>query len=125
MLKDFEKITENLNDKEKYTLLPLIVKGIKRYKGKQNAISASVIIKRINESGRLGKYKLNPVKLRKVIQVIRVNGLILNLCSCSKGYYIANNIQEIDDCIESLEQRISQQELVVKSLIWQRQQSAN
>lgn len=125
MLIDFEKITEDLNDKERFGVLPLIVKGISNYKGKANAIPGSVIIKRLNESGKLGNYKLNAVKLRKIIQCIRINGLVNNLCSCSKGYYVASNLEELDNCIDSLEQRISQQELVVKALIWQRQRLAN
>ena len=71
MLKDFETITEDANDFEINKVIPILVKGLSRYKGKDNAISGSTIIKRLNES---------------------------------------------------LEQRISQQEKVVKALIWQRNQ---
>ena len=125
MLKDFEVITTDLNNFEMNKVIPLVVRGIRNYVGKDNAITGAKIIQRMNESNLLGSYNLNPVKLRKIIQVIRLRGDIGYLCSSNKGYYLASNIQELDDCIESLEQRISQQELVVKSLVWQRRQYQN
>ncbi len=122
MLKDFETITEDANDFEINKVIPTLVKGLSRYKGKDNAISGSTIIKRLNDSQIFGKYKLNAVKLRKLIQMMRLRGDLCFLCSSSKGYYVAKTTEELDDCIESLEQRISQQEKVVKALIWQRNQ---
>jgi len=122
MLINFEEITEDLNDYEIKKILPLIANGLLNYKGKQNAISGSLICKRFNERNSNIKYKLNPVKLRKIISCIRLRGDVMHLCSNSKGYYIAKDINELDDCIESLEQRISQQMRVVKSLVWQRNQ---
>lgn len=125
MLLNFEEITEDLNDFEVTAVIPLICSGLKNYIGKENAISGSTIIKRINDKYLLGKYKLNSVKLRKIISAIRLRGDLLYICSSSKGYYIAKNNEELDNCIESLEQRISQQQKVVNALIWQRSQSQN
>ena len=107
MLVNFEDITEDLTEYELTKILPLIANGLLNYKGKENAISGSLICKRFNERNSNIKYKLNPVKLRKIISCIRLRGDAMYLCSNSRGYYIAKNLEELDDCIESLEQRIS------------------
>jgi hypothetical protein len=98
----------------------LIIKGLRNYKGKDNAISGTLICNTINEKELLKSYKLTTVRLRKIVGHIRVTGKLMYLCSSSKGYYVAKDTQEFDDCIESLEQRVAQQQLVIKSLTWQR-----
>lgn len=120
MLKDFETITYELTDYEKNFVVPLIIKGLKNYIGKQNAISGTTICRTVNNKKLLTSYNLTTVRLRKIVGHIRVTGKLMHLCSSSKGYYIAKNTKEFDDCIESLEQRVAQQQLVIKSLNWQR-----
>lgn len=122
MLQGFEEITKDLNDFEINKVIHLIALGISTKIGKDKAISSSKICAAINNRKDLDGYKLTPVKLRKIMQAIRLSGKIMYLCSNSKGYYVAASSNELDDCIESLEQRVSQQQRVIDSMIWQRQQ---
>ena len=120
MLKGFEKITEDLTPFEESEALPIILAGLRSKLGKSKAISATEICSKVNATGRLGKYKLTPVKLRKMISHIRLYDLISGVLSSSKGYYLALTLSEYDECLESLRQRLRQQQLVVDSLQAQR-----
>jgi len=106
MIKNFENITYELNADE-LEIVPLIVKGISMRKGKNSAVSGTLICEKMN---------LHGARLRKIINYIRVNNLIYGLCSCSKGYYTATNINELEDCIISLRQRISSQVKVLNAM---------
>jgi hypothetical protein len=122
MLKNYEEITKELNDYEKTTIYPLIIAGLQRHQGKDKAITGVAICKAINN--KLPGAKLNGVRLRKIIQAIRMTGDLFNVCSTSKGYFVAATQNEIDDCIESLQQRIDQQQKIVNALLWQQRQQA-
>lgn len=121
MLKNFEKITNELTDYERDVLYPLIVSGLSRRKGKQNSISGAEICEALNK--RLNGKKITPPRLRKIIQAIRINGDLYNICSNSKGYYLSGTQQEIDDNLLSLQQRIDQQQKIVDALRWQSNQT--
>jgi hypothetical protein len=114
MLTGFEIITEDFSPFEEQEVLPLIVAGLRSKKGKDKAVTSSHICKALE--GRFGKYKLNPVKLRKIISTIRINGILQGLCSNSKGYYLAETEQELQECIDSLSERLRQQQMVVDAL---------
>jgi len=120
MLVGFEKITEDLTPFEESEALPIILAGLRSKLGKEKAISGTEICSKVNATGRLGKYKLTPVKLRKMISHIRLYNLISGVLSSSKGYYLALTLSEYDECLESLRQRLRQQQLVVDSLQSQR-----
>jgi len=122
MLKNFEKITEDLTDFEIKFVLPMLEKGLHKYVGKANAITNQKICDAVNSKGILGDYKLNPIRVRKIISKMRMLGRPMYLCSGQKGYYIAANAQEFDACIESLDQRINQQTNVLNALLWQRKE---
>ena len=106
MLKGFEKLTDELTDDE-LKKVPSIVKGIGKRIGKENAVTSKLICDKMNLIG---------VRLRKIIHFIRINNLVSGLCSNSKGYYIAKNIQELEDNNKSLQQRIASQIEVLNSL---------
>ena len=110
MLKGFEKLTEKLNEYE-LSIVEHIVKGIGSRTGKKNAVNSEKICKAM---------KITPVRLRKIIHFIRINGLLYGLCSNSKGYYTAKGLNELDDCITSLKQRIRSQVDVLNELERQR-----
>ena len=120
MLKGYE-ITEDLTTHERAEVLPLIVAGLRSKVGASKAVAGSYICDTLNGSGRLKDYKLNPVKLRKLIQTIRLESILFGVCSSSKGYYLAEGVQELSECIESLKQRIRQQQRVVDALDFQRE----
>ena len=106
MINNFENITYELNEEE-LEKMPLIIKGISMRKGKDNAVSGTLICKKMNLKG---------ARLRKIINHIRTNNLLYGLCSSGKGYYVASNLTELQECIISLRQRISSQVKVLNSL---------
>ena len=106
MLKNYENITFELTDQEK-KILPQIIKGLNTKKGRKNAITGDKICEAMY---------ISPPRLRKIISYIRVNNLIFGLCSANNGYYIADNLQELQECIISLKQRIHTQVKVLNSL---------
>ena len=106
MLTGFEKLTKELNEDE-LNKVDTIVKGLGARIGKNNAITSSRICDKMN---------LTAVRLRKIIHFIRINGLLFGLCSNSKGYYMASNLQDFEECIISLKQRIRSQVDVLNEL---------
>ena len=96
MLKGYEHITYELTDEEKQ-ILPTIIKGLINRKGKQNAVSSLTIQKKLG---------ITRHRIRKIIGHIRTNDLIFGLCSTGTGYYVAENIQELEECMIILKQRI-------------------
>ena len=106
MIRGFEKLTHELTDEEKQ-ILPTIIKGLINRKGKQNAVSSLTI------QWELG---ITRPRIRKIIGHIRTNDLIFGLCSTRTGYYVAENIQELEECMISLQQRISSQIEILNAL---------
>ena len=114
MITNFEEITEELNDHEKAVLLPIMVRGLKTKIGKENIISQAEACEKIEASTG---YKISSVRWRKLINVIRRAGLVKNLVSSSKGYYIATKKIEAWKNIQSLQDRIDAIEAVKVALI--------
>ena len=76
-------------------------------KGKEMAVSGSLICEKMNLKGP---------RLRKIINYIRVKNLHYGLCSCGKGYYTANTLKELEECVISFKQRIASQVKVLNAL---------
>ena len=76
MIKGFEHITFELT-KDEMELLPTIIRGLTKKKGKTNAVTSTKICEAL---------KIDAPRLRKMISYIRVNDLIFGLCSSSNGY---------------------------------------
>lgn len=87
MIKGFENETKPLTNYEQDILLPVVVKGLKGKIGVANAVSNSHICKSLSAAG----YDVTEVRIRKIINHIRVNGLVFFLIASGKGYYIAEN----------------------------------
>lgn len=100
MIKNFERETCPLTEYEKEELVPLVIQVLQHCKGKKYALSNKNFINRWG-----GGYKLTPVRFRKVINHIRNKGLIKGLVATSKGYYIAQSRQELEDYTKSLQGR--------------------
>lgn len=120
MLINYEEITKELTPQEKNVIYPLIIAGLQRHHGKKQAITGTEICNAINN--KLPEAKLTGPRLRKIIQAIRISGDLYNICSTSNGYFVAATHKEIDECIESLQQRIDQQQRIVDALTWQKKQ---
>lgn len=116
MITNFEELTEELTDHEKGVLLPIMVRGLKTKIGIENIISQQEACQKIEASTG---HKISGVRWRKLINVIRRAGLVKNLVSTSKGYYIATEKMEAWKNIQSLQDRIDAIEAVKVALIEQ------
>jgi hypothetical protein len=117
MIQGFEQQTQPLNDYERGTLLPLIIRGLVTKVGASNVIAGSTIIRKMRECG----YKLDGPRLRKIINHIRTSDIIPGLVSTSQGYFVATTATEIDECIVSLQGRVDATQAIIRAL--QRQKS--
>lgn len=101
MIKGFTEQTKPLSDYELNTLVPRIVRGLTKKVGKEKAITNTEIVAILKREG----YSLSEARVRKIINYIRVNGIIERLIATSDGYYVANTKKEVADYIESLKGR--------------------
>ena len=116
MIQGFEKQTAPLNDYERDTLLPLIVRGLKTRIGVSRIITGGNIIQVMKYAG----HKIDGPRLRKIINHIRMCSLVPCLVSTSNGYYVATSAAEVDECIASIQGRIEAQQAIVEALKNQR-----
>ena len=121
MLQGFEQQTAPLNDYERFTLLPVMVRCLSTKTGLANVISSSTIIRKMKAAG----YKLDGPRLRKIIAHIRANDLIIGLVSTGKGYFVATKASEIDDCISSMRGRVAGIQASIDALKRQRDNNYN
>jgi hypothetical protein len=101
MITGFQTQTEPLTDYEQNILLPVICRGLVTKVGEAHAITNTAITRAMKGAG----YQLTEARLRKIINHIRVNGLLHWLIATSKGYYIATSRKEMEDYIDSLRGR--------------------
>lgn len=101
MINGFKQHTEPLTDYERDTLLPVICRGLRSKVGEAMAITNTKITRAMNVAG----YQMTEARLRKIINHIRVNGMVRWLIATSKGYYIATSRREMEDYIVSLRGR--------------------
>ena len=99
MIKGFEDYTYELTDDE-LLLVDKLIRGLNPKIGKETAITSTVICKSLN---------ITSPRLRKLINYIRTTNQLAGLCSSKNGYFVAENLKEIEDYIISLKQRIKSQ----------------
>ena len=102
MLTNFEEITKDITAKERAEILPLVVSILINSQGKENAVKNWQIIDMLK---LFENVKTNSVKIRKLIHVIHIEGLVKRLMATSKGYFVTTDIEEYKKYIESREQR--------------------
>lgn len=102
MISNFERDTVRLSGYEKNELMPAVIEKLKTCVGKRKVITNKKLIRQ-----HLGYYVVDPARLRKVINYIRNNNLISGLVATSRGYYIAENREELEQYVKSLQGRIA------------------
>lgn len=102
MITGFEELTYELTDDE-ITICNIIIRGIQSNVGNENAISNIQIRKILLEKYEI---KTTDIRIRKIINHIRIKRLVPKLCASSKGYYIAETKEEHQKYIESLQERV-------------------
>lgn len=101
MIKGFEEFTPDVTP-EDIKVITIIVTGLRKKIGKENAITNQKIRQAMNE--KFGVI-LTDATMRKYIQYIRIHRLVDKLCASSNGYYVAANEHEFNEYIASLRQR--------------------
>lgn len=97
MIRGFKRETEPLNEYELETLLPIIVRGMRKHVGRHNPVINRHIV-----SSLRSRYNITEARLRKIINHIRREDIIPGLVATSEGYYIAETEQELKDYEMSL-----------------------
>lgn len=111
MIKNFEDYTHELTPDELHFLIPYLIRQLTLCIGKDRAKTNReltnefnyVIAERNYEDKRI---KTSGPRVRHAIHVLRVSGTIPRLLASSKGYYISNDEQEIEDYIQSVDDRL-------------------
>jgi DNA-directed RNA polymerase specialized sigma54-like protein len=101
MIKNFEEQTVELTAEEQ-KFAWIIVQRFNTKKGKQHIVTADAIIDGLKNHFDV---EFKESRIRKMIQYIRLNNLVVGLIATSKGYYVADSIEEIEDWINSLKSR--------------------
>lgn len=112
MLLGFEEITKDLNDYEKYTLVPVLLRGLSSKLGKEKAVTANKIVQSLK-----GHFKLNDVRVRKIVNHIRKCNLLPGLVASSKGYYLSQDPVDLIRYAKSVQGRINEERMVVKYIL--------
>lgn len=102
MITGFERETHKLTDYECEMIRPMI-NGLLQHIGKDNAVTSTQMIAGMKTHG----FKINPPRVRKLINFIRVTNRLKNVIATSHGYYISTKQTEIDNYKKSLDERIS------------------
>ena len=118
MIIDFEEFTDELNEYERKKLLPVMVRCFEKHVGEGAAITSREIKEKMTAFG----YEISEARIRKVVNVIRRHALVPCLVSSGKGYYVADEISQMSDCIDSLQGREDAIRVVREALMVQRDQ---
>lgn len=97
MINGFQTETQPLTDYERNVLLPAMVVSLRRKVGRRTAVTNKYIVRCLKP-----KYKITETRVRKLINHIRINGLVPCLIATSEGYYIAESDSELADYEQSL-----------------------
>lgn len=99
MIINFENFTQPLSTKEQ-SILTQIASILPAFVGKENAITNKTLRETVSEP-------ITDTVLRKIINQIRINNILVGVCASQKGYYIAATKKEHQDYIQSLKERVS------------------
>lgn len=110
MIQNFEEITEPLTDKE-LTLVAYVYAVLSnRVNGKTQAIKSSKLCDLINDlvTTKVVFFTTLPVmdgvRLRKIVNYMRKNAMA-PIIATSNGYYVSNDVEEIEKQITSMKER--------------------
>ena len=94
----FEQETSKLTEYEMNKVLPVMVKALKNKVGKEYAITNVTMVEKMREHG----YDVCESRIRKIINHIRIHGLIDCLMASHWGYYISTDKKEMENYCQSL-----------------------
>lgn len=100
MINGFEEETANLNEYERDTLLPIVVRWLR-----QTNADRPIINRNATQWLKRNGYNCSEARSRKIVSTIRLECLVENVIATSKGYYVSDDAEEIADYIQSLRER--------------------
>ena len=103
MIKGFEDVTAKISANEKEVYLPLVVEVLSHRVGCKKAATNKMIREYLHLEDSV---IITETKMRKIISYIRQNHLVPCLIATNRGYYVAEEKQEMDDYLKSLQGRI-------------------
>ncbi len=112
MIQGFELETAPLNKYEKETLLPRMIEGLSRCIGEENRRTNSKIQARLKFEG----YSVNSARIRKLINHIRIHGLVERLAASSKGYWVEYDDTKLENYIQSRKERVKAENAATAAL---------
>ena len=98
MIQGFNTETKPLSEYEQDTLCPVIARGLSSKIGKAKAITNKQICQAMVKAG----YEISDASLRKIINHIRISGMVKCVIATSAGYYIAQTKEEMKTYLDSL-----------------------
>lgn len=113
MIKGFEEIATKISDNEKKIYLPLVVEVLSHRVGHEKMATNKMIREYLHLEDSV---LITETKMRKIISYIRQNHLVPCLIATSRGYYVAEEREEMVDYIKSLHGRIDAIYAALKSL---------
>jgi len=102
MITNFEEETEPLTPKE-IRMAEQFSRSFQKRIGPDQAITNAEIQTRYRA---LHQITLSGARIRKIINHIRITGMVPGLVASSKGYYMSNSPDELRRYIQSLDERI-------------------
>ena len=115
MLETFEQQTKPLDEYESGTLLPIMVKCLSRHVGKSAVITNTKMRERLSLFG----YDVGGARIRKLINHIRLHGLVECLIATGRGYYVTRSVAELEKYIKSLRGRVEAIQAIIEALLKQ------
>lgn len=106
--------SDRLNDFERGVLVPLVCDLLKQASGLP--LPSKEIVRAIRKTG----HHTDTRSVRRVINHIRLKGLVSCVASSPKGFFVANNDTEITECIYTLESLADSIQEVIEALKRQR-----
>jgi hypothetical protein len=100
MLQSFKEQTREISDHEEAVLVPLIINELKTRTGRSKAIKNAELIALCYNAGNTNK--IQPARLRKMIEHIRQNNLLPGVVGHASGYYVAQTPEELKEWIETM-----------------------
>ena len=112
MVRGFEDITKELTQKE-LKAARKIANALRGRMGVKNAITNKEMMAAMESYGMPVD---STARMRKIIQYIRITGLVKGLCSSSKGYWKAATKDELHATFISMIERIKSQQETAASI---------
>lgn len=94
-------------------LIPSIKKLLRKAKGPENAITSKMIVEVISE--RYPDIRIDDVRIRRIINYMRINQTVKNLLASSRGYFIERDPERVRAYVISLRVRAKNVMMVANS----------